>query len=188
MLHDEMWQEFAIENGERLETAGRESKLDNPELDTDDAYVGTSAVWVYRRTDAGVEVLFQKRSENVSNAGKWDVSAGGHVNVGESEAAAAARELYEEIGIKVDEKDLIFVFRLRSFFKVKLYINYFLYDFTGREDEFNFGDREVSEVRWVKLEDFDKFIDAGAKDVIKKAEFTRGLSKLWLERYGDIEK
>lgn len=42
------------------------------------------------------EILLQKRSKN----SKWDQSAGGHVDVGETYLKAAKRELFEEMGVK----------------------------------------------------------------------------------------
>jgi 8-oxo-dGTP pyrophosphatase MutT (NUDIX family) len=45
-------------------------------------------------------VLLQKRGPNVAtNPNKWDFSAGGHVDVGETYYESALRELKEEIGI-----------------------------------------------------------------------------------------
>lgn len=46
------------------------------------------------------EILLQKRSKNVPSSSKWDQSAGGHVDVGETYLKAAKRELSEEMGIK----------------------------------------------------------------------------------------
>lgn len=182
MHESEVWQEYS-ETGERLTGAGRAAERGNPMLGDEDAYVSTASVWLYRRTEEGIEVLFQQRSKKVDrNAGKWDMSAGGHVNQGEATVDAAAREAFEEIGAKVEPEKLEFIFRLRTIHKVKMFINYFLYDWTGREDEFSFADGEVEQVKWVKLSEFDEFVDAGVKDPIRKAKFTRELTKFWLGR------
>ena len=46
------------------------------------------------------ELLIQKRSpEHISLPNKWDQSAAGHVQYGESYREAATRELLEEVGI-----------------------------------------------------------------------------------------
>lgn len=46
------------------------------------------------------ELLLQKRAAHMRNLpGKWDQTAGGHVDVGETYDVAAARELSEEMGI-----------------------------------------------------------------------------------------
>lgn len=178
MHSGELWQEFDA-RGERVDGAGYDATLGNPEKGS---YVGASAVWLYRRTDAGVEVLFQQRSLSVNNGGKWDVSAGGHINNGERTVNAAVRELHEEIGVNVLPEDLEFIFKLKTFFKVQMFTHYYLCDWTGREDEFAFDDGEVSAVKWIKLVDFDKFVDENAKDAIKNAFFTRELTKFWLNK------
>ena len=65
------------------------------------------AVMLYRYNNGEVEFLFQHRSKNLkANADKWDVSAGGHVNVGERPIEAMVREAREEIGVKLDASRL----------------------------------------------------------------------------------
>src|SRR3954468_22149160 len=49
-------------------------------------------------------VLIQKRSSQMQdNSGKWDQSAGGHVDEGEDYRVAAKRETQEELGITVND-------------------------------------------------------------------------------------
>ena len=184
MQHDnELWQKFD-ENGERI-PGGHLSSLGNPEEESE-YFVGSVLIWIYRQTDSGVEVLFQKRSPQVShNPNKWDVAAGGHINDSEGIVEAAIRESREEIGIKIDLKKLRYVFSTRATNGINLYIHDFIYDYTGQTDNFNFNDQEVSEVKWVNFSDFDKFIDAYAKDSLKNGKFTRSLVKMFIERYGN---
>ncbi|MCB1211632.1 MAG: ribosomal RNA small subunit methyltransferase A [Verrucomicrobiales bacterium] len=53
------------------------------------------------------DIYLQRRSHLKDVAPlKWDSSAAGHLDVGESYAAAALRELHEELGIRVDETKL----------------------------------------------------------------------------------
>lgn len=52
--------------------------------------------------DSANQILFQKRSSNKTTyPGMWVVSAGGHIERGETPLLAAQRELLEEIGIEV---------------------------------------------------------------------------------------
>ena len=58
------------------------------------------SVHVFLFDEAG-RIYLQKRSfEKLEHPGKWDSSASGHVESGESYQAAAARELEEEIEVK----------------------------------------------------------------------------------------
>jgi isopentenyldiphosphate isomerase len=62
--------------------------------------------------DEDGRIYLQKRSiEKLEHPGKWDSSASGHVESGESYQTAAARELEEEIGVKATPEP---VFRVRG--------------------------------------------------------------------------
>lgn len=65
-------------------------------------------IWIWRRSRAGVtEVLLQKRSQNVRAwPGYYDISAAGHIDLGERPLDAALRELSEEIGLEARTADL----------------------------------------------------------------------------------
>lgn len=181
MHTDELWQEFDAQ-GERSKGVGYDASLGNPLRGGGDIYVGAAAVWLYRRTEHGLEVLFQQRSPKISNGGKWDISAGGHINRGEREVDAAVRELAEEIGAKAQPEELEFMFKLKTFFNVQMYVFHYLCDWTGKDDEFVFDDGEVSAVKWVPFSELDEFIDGCVKDPIKNAKFTRELTKFWLSK------
>jgi isopentenyldiphosphate isomerase len=72
----------------------------------------TVHVWI---ANSRGEVLFQKRSlTKESYPGAWDVSAAGHIESGETSAAAAIKELGEELGITVPPQDLRFLFSQKS--------------------------------------------------------------------------
>ena len=52
------------------------------------------------------EVLLQQRLDTGYMDGHWSFSAAGHVERGESVTAAAVREAYEELGVRIEEADL----------------------------------------------------------------------------------
>lgn len=63
------------------------------------------AVYVYlRRRD---EVLLQLRQGTGYMDGKWAAGAAGHIELGETAASAGRREAAEELGIAVEEHQLI---------------------------------------------------------------------------------
>ena len=83
-------------------------------VDDDDVVIGTGlrsdchgdpslihrAVHVLVFNDQG-KLLLQKRSaDKLIQPGKWDSSVGGHLDLGEDYRHAAAREMYEEIGVQ----------------------------------------------------------------------------------------
>jgi len=65
----------------------------------------------YRYVHVFVEVfgglfILQKKAAGTENAGKWSSSASGYVRYNESYREAAVRALEEEIGLKIDAKEL----------------------------------------------------------------------------------
>lgn len=68
---------------------------------------GAVHVWIWRIIDNGAEVLLQKRaSDKTTWPNYYDISAAGHIDLGEDPVTAALRETIEEIGLGVNESDL----------------------------------------------------------------------------------
>ena len=132
-------------------------------------------VWLYK-TDS-LAVLLQKRSPFVRNAGKYDASAGGHLDGRETPEDAAIRECQEEIGIKLD-KDRLILFDTSS----NDYTDFFdfIYDFSGQHEIWQLDPQEVSEVRWVKYNELEDFFKEKVKDTLAKEypEFVKKLKKV----------
>lgn len=131
----------------------------------------TAHVWIYRKTKNGIELLLQKRAENKdSYPGCYDISSAGHLSRGEDYLPAAKRELFEELGISADNKDLIpigfFDRKVTSFFSGKPFIDdehsaLYLYDGKDlKKDDFHIDKNELSEVRWFSSKELtDKVCD-----------------------------
>lgn len=69
-----------------------------------DRFVSCSAVFIALQNDQG-EVLLHRRANTGFMDGRYDLPSG-HVEKDESLLSAAVRELKEEVGITVQEKDL----------------------------------------------------------------------------------
>ena len=166
---------------------GWESAKDNPENDGGDEIVGVSMIFLYRMNDGVLEFLWQKRSEKVSrHPGYYDISAGGHINLGENLVEAACRECFEEIGASVSAEDLRFV-TMRPFNKNRFAWVYAV-DYTGREEDFSFNDEEVSEVRWVPYSEMEGFRKKYAKPILQKDDLTFLFLDDWLKMQGLIDE
>ena len=126
---------------------------------------GGASVWLIKRENDKVYVLFQKRSQLVHNAGYYDSSAGGHIDEGEDPLAAAIRETKEEIGLTLTEKELKFVC---TYATDKKLIYVYLSDRTGKTDELTLSPDEVESVEWVPLEEFDFFVRARVKPPLRE--------------------
>ena len=166
MHKDEMWQVYAP-NGEPIEGKGWDSALDNPEVSGADEIVGVAVVFLYRRGESGVELLWQKRADNIDRyPGYYDISAGGHINLGETVVEGAIRETAEEIGAVITAN--------------------FMVDWTGKSDEFHFDDKEVSEVKWVPFVEMEEFRKKYAKPPLAKDDLVFENLRDWLIMHGEV--
>ena len=183
---DELWQIYA-RNGEAIPGAGWESALGNPEKNDSDKIVGIAIVFLYRkREDGGLDLLWQKRSDKIDRyPGYYDISAGGHINLGESVVDAAIRECHEEIGAEITADDL--EYGLMQPFNVNRFAWIYFVDWTGREDDFHFNDQEVSEVKWVPYEETSEFVANYAKPPLAKDKVAFILIDDWLRMHGYIQ-
>lgn len=116
-------------------------------------------------TNSKKQILLQKRSMHKdTNPGFWSISASGHVTFGETYQEAADRETEEELGVKVELKfvtsDLIKLEREQEITGI------FVGDFESTPTEFD--KTEVSEVKWVNLDQLAEFIENNQFSVAAK--------------------
>ena len=65
----------------------------------------TVHIWLFTSDE---KILLQKRAMTKKVfPGLWDISVAGHVGAGEEILTSAKREVFEEIGLQLEEKDLI---------------------------------------------------------------------------------
>ncbi|MCH3885029.1 NUDIX hydrolase [Tenacibaculum aquimarinum] len=65
----------------------------------------TVHVWIFT---SDKKILLQKRALTKKVfPGLWDISVAGHVAAGEETLTSAKREVFEEIGLQIDDEDLI---------------------------------------------------------------------------------
>lgn len=121
------------------------------------------------------ELFLQLRApDSKSFPSHWDVSAGGHVDVGETDDHAAVRELAEEIGITGVPLEKIDRYYFEEEEKGKFLASYdILYKTTC--EEVSIDNDEVTGGRWISLEDLESELDEG---VIK---FTPGVRYIFRE-------
>lgn len=146
------WQVFS-ENGEPIQGKGvfRQQLAEDSSL-----IMGASHVWLWRKTDGSteLEILLQKRSELKKLwAGYHDISAAGHIDLGESSIAAAVREAREEVGVEIDADKLVFVHALRTPLDRQEIDFVYTYRLDG-DEQFYFFDKEVESVQWLPLSKF----------------------------------
>lgn len=116
-------------------------------------------------------ILLQQRSNNkLTNPGKWDVAAAGHVDAGEDAVVTAKRETEEEVGLVVaDDLQFLLSYSRESQFdwRGEKLLDRQIYDcFLLRVPEIDFEnlklqDSEVQAVRLCMLPEFENMIASG---------------------------
>ncbi len=112
------------------------------------------SVWV---VNSQGEILFQRRSYYKDTApGKWDTSAGGHVEEGEGYCQAALSELEEELGIVAEEGELKLIKKVKrdTITPDGKYNNVwraiYLYQYNG-DQPLRVNQQEISEIKFFSL-------------------------------------
>lgn len=121
-------------------------------------------VWVVNSKN---EILLQKRADDIeSHPGEYDISAAGHLTAGDTFIKGALREVEEELGIKLEEKDLIKIGELHneSTQHEGKYINKEYNDiYVVKKDvpisDFIIQESEVSLVKYISLDEFKKWVN-----------------------------
>ena len=102
------------------------------------------------------EILLQKRANTKKwLPNKWDGSATGHVNAGETIIQGCKREVFEELGIDVKESEFEFwgeyiadsVWELGQIYKLENNLNI---------SQMEMQIEEVSELKWISFKNFEK--------------------------------
>ena len=137
----------------------------------------TAHVWIINDKN---ELLLQKRSETKkSNPNCWDISGAGHIKAGESVTKGAIRELKEELGVEVNEKDLNYIATIKSTKNPKnMEFQYvYLLKWNKEIEDYIFEDNEVSEVKYVYYKELEKMVKEKVKGLVMHEEEYKHLFK-----------
>ncbi len=121
---------------------------------------GGSHVWIWRLINNSPQVLLQKRSaDKLTWPNRYDISAAGHIDLGENPLTAAKRETQEELGFTVKDADLklISVHRAHLISANGAIENEYQWVYLLRYPagiNLTLQQEEVASVKWKSLEDF----------------------------------
>ena len=114
-------------------------------------------VWIWIINSQG-QILVQKRAlTKKKSPGKWDMPSAGHVDAGETCLSGCVRETNEELGLRVDEKDFIF---LKEFINKRGWelAQVYLLKTDTRIEDMRIQIEEVECVKWLNYEEFNKLL------------------------------
>lgn len=168
MHADEIWQLYS-DNGEPIPGVG-----DTPNnLRRDKTRIVANAhVWFWKQNGTQIEILLQKRSLTKSTrAGWYHISAGGHINMGETPLAAALRETKEEMGLTLDPTALHYVHSTRIVaVNPNDIVHVYLYRLNG-DEKITHDDGEAESFDWYPLETFETMVeDAEAHNLVPQGK------------------
>ncbi len=109
-------------------------------------------VWIIN--DNG-ELLIQQRLATAKKCpNMWETASGGAKN-GESGIDGSIRELQEELGLKVNKKELKYI---GTFARTNDYVEVFLLKKNVKIDNLKLQEEEVQAAKWVKISEYEKLI------------------------------
>lgn len=171
-MREELWQTYT-DNGTSLTGKGATP----PEFAANKHLImGNAHIWFWKSNGRSVEILLQKRSLSRQNRPGWyHISAGGHINIGETPVKAAVREAKEEMGIEIDPEKLYFVQSVRIIEKdPRDIVHVFLYQLEGNE-KFTHIDGEAGSYEWRTLDNFRTIIkDAANNNLVPQGDLYFG--------------
>ena len=137
----------------------------------------TAHIWIINDKN---ELLLQKRSATKkTHPNCWDISGAGHIKAGETVIDGAIRELKEELGVEIEEKDLQYITTIKSTKNPKnMEFQYvYLLNCNKKIEEYIFKDGEVSEVKYIFYKDLEKMVEEKVEGLLIHEEEYKSLFK-----------
>ena len=126
------------------------------------------------------EILITKRAETKKKEPlKWEITGGG-VKAGETSLQGILRETSEEIGMKFKEEEAIFLKETRKDVVPADFKDMWLFKCDSPIEDIKFEDGEVTEARWVTIDQFLKMKEN--KEMISTIDLGRKEYDLALEK------
>ena len=101
------------------------------------------------------QILIAKRSETKKREPlKWELTGGG-VRAGENTLQAILRETMEEIGLKFEKDDAIFLKEIKEEKETGsgIFKDFWIFKSDAKIEEITFPDKEAKEAKWVTIEE-----------------------------------
>ena len=152
-------------------------KKEKQQAHEDGNFHRTVHVWIINDKN---ELLLQKRSATKkTHPNCWDISGAGHIKAGETISDGTIRELKEELGVEIEEKDLQYITTIKSTKNPKnMEFQYvYLLRCNKKIEEYIFEDGEVSDVKYIFYKDLEKMVEEKVEGLLIHVEEYKSLFK-----------
>ena len=152
-------------------------KKEKQQAHEDGNFHRTVHVWIINDKN---ELLLQKRSATKkTHPNCWDISGAEHIKAGETISDGAIRELKEELGVEIEEKDLQYITTIKSTKNPKnMEFQYvYLLRCNKKIEEYIFEDGEVSDVKYIFYKDLEKMVEEKVEGLLIHVEEYKSLFK-----------
>ena len=152
-------------------------KKEKQQAHEDGNFHRTVHVWIINDKN---ELLLQKRSATKKpHPNCWDISGAGHIKAGETISDGTIRELKEELGVEIEEKDLQYITTIKSTKNPKnMEFQYvYLLRCNKKIEEYIFEDGEVSDVKYIFYKDLEKMVEEKVEGLLIHVEEYKSLFK-----------
>lgn len=139
---------------------GRKNKLNKTYIRNDGEpkigeYKQSVHVWIINNKE---KLLIERRSFNMrKNPGKW-AFVGGVPDTGETSLEGAIREVKEELGIELKQRDIELLISLK---REHDFVDVWIAKDDTELEDIIMQESEVSEVKWVSIDELEKLINNG---------------------------
>lgn len=158
-----MYEKLDVYDENRNKT-GRIIERKEGEILSSDEYILAIQCWIINSNN---EILLTKRKTTKKDGNMWEPT-GGLVQSGENSMDGAKRELKEEIGISVDDNDLILLKTNTEKGNVNVFRDVYVINKDIQINHLEFIDSEVSDAKYVTFEEFKNMIDIIPNENIKE--------------------
>lgn len=144
------------------EEMNRIGDLERDEIHKRGLWHETVHCWFIEERETGIYIYLQQRADNKADfPSQYDITAAGHIDADEPLLPAALREIHEELGITVNEKDLYHIGPIKDSLHLENFIDnefgqVFFYK-PNSSTSFELGD-EVQNLVKVHIDDFEKLV------------------------------
>ena len=125
--------------------------------------------WIVDEASEETWIYFQQRSyEKKDFPGMYDISAAGHIDIGEKAQVAVKRETQEEIGMVVNYRILKFIGNIREEMHRDNFFNNeicYVYLYSVENPKFELG-HEVEKMVKISFDELKKWILEGAENIV----------------------